>query len=50
MINESAVRAASDHHPLLCALAFHANLAESRGTADMVGRLHKHGIPVQVIE
>jgi len=30
-------------------LAFHNNLSESRGTADMVRRARKAGIPVEVI-
>lgn len=39
-----------DRHPEIeLVIAFHANLAESKGTADMVARARKAGIPVEII-
>jgi hypothetical protein len=38
-----------DLYPIDLVLAFHANLAASRGTADMVNRARRRGVPVIVI-
>jgi hypothetical protein len=46
MLVESHQRAELDGHRLEHAVAFHADLAHSKGTKDMVQRLERAGIPV----
>jgi hypothetical protein len=46
MIDESRRRAEVDGHHLEHAVAFHADLANSKGTLDMVRRLERAGINV----
>jgi hypothetical protein len=45
MLDESKRRAEKDGHHLRFALAFHPNLAYSKGTLDMTKRLTRAGIP-----
>jgi hypothetical protein len=50
MLDESARRAQLDGHPIRCAVAFHSDLSQSRGTKNMVEQLDKAGIPVLKIK
>jgi hypothetical protein len=50
MISESAFKASEDGKTLVAGFAFHSNIAASKGTADMVRRLKKAGIPVKVVK
>ncbi len=46
MVKESFEKAKLDGHHLEYGVAFHHNLARSKGTKDMVSVLEYHGIPV----